>query len=141
VPWADRPPDRSDSLDLDHEIWTGKAGDANRRAGRGRYPQVTHTHVAAFLELVKIGDESIGRDHIGPCRAGRPETSVEVLECLFHLGAHVALSDTVPIDIPRQLAGDVNDLAGAAHCHDVRVGRLPGGQPDIHALRLKPFDL
>jgi hypothetical protein len=63
------------------------------------------------------------------------------LERLFHLRPHVAFADTVAIDIAGQLAGGVDDLAGTAHRHDMRVGRLSARHPDIHAFRLKPLDL
>jgi hypothetical protein len=39
------------------------------------------------------------------------------------------------------LAGGVDDLAAAAHRHDVRVGRLSARHSDVYAVRLKPLDL
>ena len=113
----------------------------NRRAGRRRHSEIAHAHIGAFLEFIEVGDERVGLDDVSPCRAGGLETAVEILESLFHLGAHIALADAVAVDIARQLARGVDDLAGAAHCYDVRIGRLPSRHPDIHSLRLKPFDL
>src|SRR5262249_38742191 len=52
-----------------------------------------------------------------------------------------ATADAVAVDIAGQLAGGVDDLAAAAHRHDVRVGRLSARHSDIHAFRLKPLDL
>jgi hypothetical protein len=68
-------------------------------------------------------------------------TPVEVLERLLHLRPHVAFADAVAVDVACQLTGGVDDLAAAAHRHDVRVGRLPARHSDIHAFRLKPLDL
>jgi hypothetical protein len=45
-------------------------------------------------------------------------------------------------DVAGQLAGDVNDFAGAAHHHDIRISRLAAGHPYLHYLHsLKPLDL
>src|SRR6478609_2093650 len=51
------------------------------------------------------------------------------------------LPTAVAVDVAGQLAGGVNNLAAAAHRHDMRVGRLPARHSDIHAFRLKPRDL
>ena len=93
------------------------------------------------VELVKIGDKGVGLDNVGPSGPGRLETSVQVLERLFHLRPHVAFAHAVAVDIAGQLAGGVDDLAAAAHRHDVRVGGLSVRHSDIHAFRLKPLDL
>src|SRR5467141_809789 len=80
-------------------------------------------------------------DDVGPGGASYLEAPVEVLERLFHLRPHVAFADTVAIDIAGQLAGGVDDLAGTAHRHDMRVGRLSARHSDVRAFRLKPLDL
>src|SRR5262249_31268863 len=113
--------DDSDGLDLDHEVGTGEASYADRRAGRRGDAEIAHAHIGTFLEFVEIGDEGIGLDDVGPSRAGGLEAAIEVLEGLLHLGAHVAFADAVAVGIASQLAGDVDDLAGPAHRHDVRV--------------------
>src|SRR5205085_11358036 len=114
---------------------------ADGRAGRGRDPEIAHADVGALLELVDVGDKGVGLDDVGPGGTGRLEAPVEVLERLFHLRPHVAFADTVAIDVAGQLAGGVDDLAAAAHRHDVRVGRLSARHSDIHTFRLKPLDL
>jgi hypothetical protein len=48
-----------------------RRGDADRRAGRGRHPKITHADVGALLELVEIGDKGVGLDNVGPGGAGR----------------------------------------------------------------------
>jgi hypothetical protein len=73
-----------------------KRGDADRRAGRGRHPKITHADVGALLELVEIGDKGVGLDNVGPAGAGCLETSVEVPEGLFHLRPHVLLPTQLP---------------------------------------------
>src|SRR5262249_54481700 len=128
--------DDGDGLDLDHEIGSGETGDADGRAGRGRHPEIADADVSALLELVEVGDKGVGLDDVRPGGAGRLETPVEVLERLFHLRPHVALTDAVAVDIAGQLAGSIDDLATAAHRHDVRVGRLSARHSDIHAFRL-----
>src|SRR5690242_9762845 len=133
--------DDGDGLDLDHEIGSGEPGDADGRAGRGRHPEIAHADVGALLELVEVGDKGVGLDDFGPGGAGRLETPVEVLEGLLHLRPHVAFADAVAVDVAGQLAGGIDDLAAAAHRHDVRVGRLSVRHSDIHAFRLKPLDL
>jgi hypothetical protein len=65
---------------------------------------------------------------------------LEVLEGLLHLGPHVALTDTISSDGARELTGDANDLAGAAHRHDVRIGRQAFHLPYVHSLGLKPLE-
>jgi len=116
--------DDGDGLYLDHEIGSGETGDADGRAGRGRHPEIAHADIGALLELVEVGDKGVGLDDIGPGGAGRLETPVEVLECLFHLRPHIAFADAIAVDVAGQLAGGVDDLAAAAHRHDVRVRRL-----------------
>src|SRR5215813_5934035 len=96
---------------------------------------------AHFWNSSKSVTKGVGLDDIGPGRAGRLETAVEVLEGLFHLRPHVALADAVAADVAGQLAGGVDDLAAAAHRHNVRVGRLSARHSDTHAFRLKPLDL
>ena len=44
--------DDGDGLDLDHEIGPGETGDADRRTGRGRHPEIAHADVGALLQLV-----------------------------------------------------------------------------------------
>src|SRR5436853_1176600 len=107
--------DDGDGLDLDHEIGSGETGNADRRAGRGRHPEIAHADVGALLELVEVGDKGVGLDDVGPGGAGRLETPVEVLEYLFHLRPHVAFADTVALDVAGQPAGCVDDLAAAPH--------------------------
>ena len=77
--------DDGDGLDRDHKIGSGKTGNADGRAGRGRHPEIAHADVGALLELVKIGDKGVGLDDVGPGGAGRLQTPVEVLEGLFDL--------------------------------------------------------
>src|SRR5271166_5692895 len=83
-----RPTSRIDDrhrLDLDHEIGTGEAGDADSRAGRSRHAEIAHAYITALLEFVKVGHERVGLDDIGPGRAGGFQAAVEVLERLLHL--------------------------------------------------------
>jgi hypothetical protein len=120
---------------------TASTGDADGRAGRGRHPEIAHADIGALLELVEVGNKGVGLDDVGPGGARRLETPVEVLECLLHLRRHVAFADAVAVGVAGQLAGGVDDLATAAHGHDVRVGRLSARHSDIHAFRLKPLDL
>src|SRR5882757_8470063 len=96
---------------------------------------------AHFWNSSKSVTKGVGLDDVGPGGAGRLETPVEVLERLFHLRPHVAFADAVAVDVAGQLAGGVDELAAAAHRHDVRVGRLSTRHSDIHAFRLKPLDL
>jgi len=117
-------------------ISTMKSGPASRVT-----PTVVLVGIAALLEFVEVGNKRVGLDDVRPCRAGGLEAKVEVFERLFHLGAHITFTDTIAVDVAGQLAGGVDDLAGAADCHDVRIRRLPVGHPHIHPLRLKPFSL
>ncbi len=61
-----------------------------------------------FLELVEIGDKRVGLDDVSPGRAGCLEATVEILECLFHMSTHIALTDTIAVDIAGQLASGVD---------------------------------
>jgi hypothetical protein len=50
------------------------------------------------------------------------------LERLFHLGAHVTLADAIAVDVPGQLAGDVDSLVGPL---TVTTCEYEGCPPDI----------
>src|SRR6266576_1875179 len=91
--------DNSHGLDLDHEIGTGKAGDADSRAGRGCHTDIAHAHVSALLEFVEVSDECVGLDDVSPCRARGLEAPVQVLERLLQLGAHIALANAIAVDL------------------------------------------
>src|SRR6185369_12156791 len=103
--------DDGNGLDLDHEIGAGETGNADGRACRGRHPEIAHADVGALLERVEVGDKGVGLDDVSPGGAGCLETPVEVLERLFHLRPHIALADTVAVDVAGQLAGGVDELA------------------------------
>ena len=65
-----------------------------------------------------------GLDDVCPGCAGGFEAAAQVLECLFHPRAPIALAAAVAINVAGELASDIGNLAGAADGHDMRTGWL-----------------
>src|SRR5262249_25763100 len=128
-----------DKLDLDHRPGLREAADLHRGAGGAGDADIAHAHIAVLRELLVIGDEGVGLDHIGPARAGLLQACFQVLEGLLHLRPHVA--DDVSLGISAQLTGDIDRLARPGHGHDIRVGGPALLHSHSHASRVAALDL
>jgi hypothetical protein len=71
-------------------------------------------HISAFLELIEIGNISVGLYDTGPCRTRRHETPAELLKRLLHVRTHVVDTDAADGRAACALAGNEHDLADAA---------------------------